>query len=117
MINHLNTMINFVVEENGMISWWWLIPLIGAFGIGVVIGDLVATNRCYNNYSKLNITPEDVQLSEARLEALWLSKTLEDIATYPHIPYPDFCKAERWREDANKWAKKIIRERIKEKVK
>lgn len=101
-----------------MISWWWLIILVLiAFGMGILAGICHGQNIAYNDFRKLELRPEDIQLSEARLEALWLSKQLENIATLPNVPCPDCCKAERWRNDANKWAKKTNKERIKEKTK
>lgn len=27
-----------------MISWWWFITTFGAFGLGIAIGDMIATN-------------------------------------------------------------------------
>lgn len=101
-----------------MISWWWLIVvfIVGLF-CGYNSGYYYAYSKATEFLSKAGINSNDIELSEARLESLYLSKTLENIATIPNVPCPDFCKAERWREDANKWAKKIIEERIKEKSK
>lgn len=49
------------------------------------------------------------------LMVLYLSKTLESICDVPCSPHPlpDCVRAKRWQEDAEKWAKKKIRERKK----
>ncbi len=97
-----------------MVSWWWLIP---AFLLGIIITMLVTIRVHYDypDYHKLGLSDRDIELSEARLEALWLSKTLQNICSTPDCP--DCCTAECWRKDANKWAKKIIGERIRGKIK
>ena len=100
-----------------MISWWWVIILLIVAGfMGVLIGMYYGQCNTYDNFRKLELTPTDIQLSEARLESLWLSKQLENITQVPSIPF-DICIAERWRKDANKWAQKVIKERIREKAK
>lgn len=99
-----------------MTSWWWLIVvfIVGLF-CGYNSGYYYAYSKATEFLSRAGINGNDIELSEARLEALWLSKRLKNICNTPDCH--DCCKAERWREDANKWAKKIINERIKEKVK
>lgn len=95
-----------------MISWLWLIVMLYVgIGIGIMIMS-INNKQDYPDYEELDITDKDIELSEARLEALWLSKTLEIIARTSDFPV--CCSAERWRKDANKWARKIIRKRIRE---
>lgn len=98
-----------------MTHWAYTIFILGAFALGMFIGIYKGQSNSYETFRKLEISPQDIQLSEARLKVLWLSKTLENICDTPDMP--DCCRAERWRKDANKWAKEVIEERIKEKTK
>lgn len=99
-----------------MISWlpWLAIGFLCGLVIGYRKGYDKGHYRCLSELFDLKISPEDLQLSVAKLEALWLSGTLEKICRTPDCP--DCCKAEAWRNDANKWAREKISERLREKV-
>lgn len=56
----------------------------------------------------------ELECSQARLEVLWLARTLERIAHIPCVHQPECTLAGAWRRDATKWAKKVLNERIRE---